>query len=292
LENALETLNLLVIIMEKAITTSLVVLCLFLAQPVTAQQKNNLRYEIMLSSNMLDSTLKKDRFMSSIDISPEKYITLSTGNKIYSLGWGGISQLGKKIEGSGIYSYAYTKDGLLMAVKNNILCYMNDQGILDTIVQLPKPNMGIASGKEVMYLFDQIRTDNQYKLYAFAKKGKYKQLLVSPKPITTVAEMSDSLYLAIGSGVYSFSPKDHKLNLAAGFQKDSEIRSMTVDSVNNILYIATQDGIYAHQNNSLVFVTSDFGGGIVKYFGEGLIIFNPETNDIIRIVNIDKSIVF
>jgi hypothetical protein len=292
LENALETLKLLTSIMKRTFTNSLVVLCLFLAQPITAQQKNNLRYEILLNSNMLDSTLKKDRFMSTIDISPKKYITLSTGNTIYLLGWGGMSQLGKKIEGHGINSFAYTKDGLLMAVKNNILCYMNDRGILDTIVQLPKANMGMAAGKDVIYLFDQIRNDNQYKLYAFAKKGKYKQLLVSPKPITSVAEMSDSLYLAIGSGVYSYSPKDHKLNLTAGFQKDSEIRSMTVDSVNNILYIATQDGIYAHQNNSLVFVTNDFGGGIVKYFGEGLIIFNPATNDIIRIVNIDKSIEF
>jgi len=241
---------------------------------------------------MLDSILKKDRFMSAIDISPNKYITLSTGNKFYLLGWGGISQLGEKIEGGSINSYTYAKDGLLMAVKKNVLYHMNDKGILDTLVQLPQANMGIAAGKEVIYLFDQYRDDRQYKLYAFAKGGKYKQLLVSPKPITTVVEMSDSLYLAIGSGVFSFSAKDNKLNLVAGFQKESEIRSMTVDSTSNILYIATQDGIYAHQNNSLVYVTGDFGGGMIKYFSGGLIIFNPGTNDIIRIVNIDKSIVF
>lgn len=279
--------------MKKAITASLVTLCLFIsAQLTTAQQKNNLRYEILLNNNMLDSSLQKERFFNALDISPDNHITLSTGNKIYLLGWGGISQLGQEVKGSFINSYSYTTDGLLMAVKNNLLCYMNDKGILDTIVKLPNANMGLAAGRDVMYVFDQIRNDNKYKLYAFAKKGKYKQLLVSPKPITTVAEMSDSLYLAIGNGVYSLSPKSNSLNLVVGFQKESEIRSMTVDSVNNILYIATKNGIYARQDNNLIYVTGDFGGGIVKYFGEGLIIFNPVTNDIIRIVNIDKSIVF
>jgi len=279
-------------IMKKAVTNAILILCMFLAQSTFARQKDSLRYEVMLNSSMMDSTLKKDRFIYAIDISPNNYLTLSTGNKVFLLGWGGISQLGKEIGGNIINSYAYSKDGLLMAVKNNILCYMNPKGFLDTIVQLPKANMGLAAGKNVMYLFDQIRDDNKYKLYAYAKGGKYKQLLVSPKPITTVVEMSDSLYLAIGSGVFSFSPKSNGLNLVAGFQKESEIRSMTVDSKNGILYIATQDGIYALHDNSLVYVTGDFGGGIVKYFGEGLIIFNPDTNDIIRIVNIDKSIVF
>ena len=278
--------------MNKSILYSLVTGCLFAAQPSFAQQNDSLRYEVMLNSNMMDTTLKKEQFISAMDISPNKYITLSTGDKIYLLGWGGISQLGQKVEGSIINSYAYTKDGLLMAVKNNILCYMNNLGNLDTLVQLPKSNMGITAGKNVVYLFDQNRNDNQYRLYAFSKGGKYKQLLVTPKPITTAVEMSDSLYLAIGSGVFSFSTKDKALNLVAGFQKESEIRSMTVDSLHNILYIATQDGIYARQKNSLVYVTGDFGGGIIKYFSNGLLIFNPGTRDIIRIVNIDKSIVF
>ncbi len=278
--------------MKKVTTASLIFLYLFITTNLTnAQQKNNLRYEILLNKTMLDSTLQKERFFNALDISPGNYITLSTGNKIYLLGWGGISQLGQEIKGT-ISSYAYTTDSLLMVVKNDLLCCMNNKGILDTIVKLPNTNMGLAGGKDVMYVFDQIRNDNKYKLYAFAKKGKYKQLLVSPEPITAVAEMSDSLYIAIGNGVYSLSPKSDSLNLAAGFQKESEIRSMTVDSVNNILYIATQKGIYARQNNSLVYVTGDFGGGIIKYFGDGLIIFNPETLDIIRIVNIEKSIEF
>jgi len=277
--------------MKKTTINSLIILCLLVTQTTIAQQKDSLRYEIMLSNNMLDTSLKKDSFISGMDISPSKYITLSTGKKIYLLGWGGITQFGEEAD-SLISSYAYTSDGLLMAVKNKALCYIDIHGNLVKLIQLPTTDMGIAAGKEVMYLFDKKRSDHQYRLYAFAKGAKYKQLLVSPKPITTVVEIDDSLYLAIGSGVFSFSPKDNTMNLVAGFQKENEIKSMTVDSSNNILYIATRDAIYALQNNSLVYVTGDFGGGILKYFSGGLVIFNPETYYIIRIVNIDKSIIF
>jgi hypothetical protein len=278
--------------MKNSRLCTLVILFLFLINSAFAQQKDSLRYEVMLNNNMLDSTMKQSHFINAIDISPGKYITLSTGDKMYLLGWGGIAQLGNKVDSFPVNSYAYTKDGLLMTIRNNILSWMNAQGNLDTLVQLPRANMRIAAGNEVMYLFDQTREDKQYKLYAFAKGGKYKQLLVSPRPINTVVEMTDSLYLAIGSGVFSFSPQSKALNLVAGFQKESEIQSMTVDSKNGILYIATREGVYARKDNSLVYVTGDFGGGIIKYFNGGLVIFNPETRDIIRIVNIDKSIKF
>ena len=270
---------------------SLLLFCLLLTQTILAQQKNNLRYEFMLSKNMLDSSMKNERFVNGIDVSTDRYITLSTGNKMYQLGWGGIKQLG--IDANGLVSsYGYTSTGILMVVKNNSLCYMDTLGKLIQLVQLPTSDMGLAAGKEVMYLFDRNRSDKQYRLYAFAKGAKYKQLLVSPKPITTAVEMNDSLYLAIGSGVFSFSPKSNTLNLVAGFQKESDIKSMTVDPTNNILYVAMRDAVYAIQNNKIVYVTGDFGGGLIKYFRDGLIIFNPGSKDIIRIVNISGTIAF
>jgi hypothetical protein len=270
---------------------SLLFFCLLLTQATIAQQKNNLRYEIMLNKNMLNASMRDERFVNGIDVSPDKYITLSTDNKMYQLGWGGIKQLGQNVNGF-VGSYGYTSAGILLVVKNSTLCYMDTLGKLIQLVQLPTPNMGLAAGKEVMYLFDRNRKDKHYRLYAFAKGAKYKTLLVSPKPITTAIEMNDSLYMAIGSGVFSFSPKDNTMNLVAGFQKESEIKSMTVDSTNNILYVATRDAIYAIQNNNIMYVTGDFGGGIIKYFRDGLIIFNPESKDIIRIVNISSTLVF
>ncbi len=266
-------------------------MCLIVAQNVFSQQKDSLRYEIMLNSSMLDTSIKTENFIGSIGISPDKFLTLSSGTKIYMLGWGGIAPLGNPIDNS-INAFSYTNDGLLMAIKKDELCFMNEKGNLEKIIQLPTSQMGITSGKEVMYLFDQIRNDNSYKLYAFAKAGKYKQLLVSPKPITTVVEMKDSVYVAIESGVYSLSPKNNTLSLLTGFQKENKIKSMEVDTLNNILYISTREGIYALKNDSLKFITSDFKENILMYYEGGLVIFDTKTKDIVRIVNINKSIPF
>jgi len=264
---------------------------LFFTQKNIAQQKNDLRYEIMLNKNMLNASMKDIRFYNGIDVSPDKYITLSTGNKMYQIGWGGIKQLGQDINDS-LGCYGYTSAGILLVIKNKSLCYMDTLGNLIQLVQLPTSYMGLAIGKKVIYLFDRNRNDKQYRLYAFAKGARYKQLLVSPKPITTTVEMNDSLYIAIGSCVFSYSPIGNVLNLVAGFQKENQIKSMTVDTTNNILYMATLNEIYAMQNNKLAYVTGEFGGGNVKYFSDGLIILNPESKDIIRIVNISKTIVF
>lgn len=277
--------------MKKTISYMLAVFCFFLVQSTHAQQKNGLRYEMMLSKNMLNDSLKEALFTFNIDLSPNRFITLSKGNDIYLLGWGGISQLGKDAADS-ISSYAYTPDGLLMAVIKDHLCYMDSTGAFVNLLKLPTQNMGLAAGKNVMFLFDRFRNDSLYRLYALAKGRKYKQLLVTPMPISSIAEMGDSVYFAMGSAVFSFAPDNLKLNLVAGLQKESRIVSITADTVRNILYMSTGDAIFAKQGNTMVHVTDDFGGGIIKYFGDGLILFNPITDNIIRIVNIDQSIKF
>ena len=270
---------------------TLMLIGLFYVQTAYSQEKNELRYEMMLNQNMLTDSMKNIQFGYHIDVSPHQFITLAGDNKMFLLGWGGIVQLGKDTE-MPVNSFAYTSDGLLMAIIENQLCYMDSTGIFSTIAQLPTSDMGLAAGKNVMYLFDHFRADSLYRLYALAKGGKYKQLLITPKPVTAVAEMGDSIYFALGSAVFSFTPENINPNMVAGFQKDNTIFSITADTIRNILYISTADAIYAKQGNSLVYVTGDFGGGIVKYFGDGLILFNPETHTIIRIVNIDKSIHF
>lgn len=277
--------------MKKILSLVLSVLCMSFVQIAHAQQKNDLRYEMMLSKNMLKDSLKNVPFAFNLQVSPNRYITLSNGNKIYLLGWGGISQLGKDAVDS-ISSYAFTSDGLLMAVIKNNLYYMDSTGAFVNLLKLPTSNMGLAPGKNVMFLFDRFKKDSLYKLYALAKGGKYKQLLATPMPITSIVEMGDSVYFSMGSAVFAFSPNNLKLNLVAGLQKQNRIISITADTVRNILYMSTGGSIFAKQGNTMVHVTDDFGGGILKYFGDGLILFNPVTDNIIRIVNIDKSIIF
>ena len=276
--------------MKNKICFLLLVFLLFPLSETVAQHNNNLRYEVMLSSSMSDS-LDNMHFIGCIDISPDRLITLATRERIYLLGWGGMTTYGNKAD-EPIFSFAYTSDSLLMVVKGKSLCYIDSSGIFKELIKLPNPDMGISSGKRVVYLYDRNKADNRYHLYAYAKGGIYKNILVSPKPIMSVVEMGDSLYVAAGSSILSLSPGSGKMNLCAGLQKDNVILSITPDIYNDVLYFSLKDAIFAIRNNTVYNVTGDFGGGLTKCFGHGIVIYNPDTKDIIRIVNKEGSAIF
>lgn len=239
---------------------------------------------------MLDQSIKKEQFIRNIDISSDNFITLSSSHQLYMLGWGGIASFGS-ISEKQINAFSYTPEGLLMVVKQEELCFLNEAGTLEKLIELPSKEMNITAGNNVMYLFDQ-HSNTNYKLYAYAKGGKHKQLIQSPKPINAVAELKDAVYVAIGSAVFSFTSNEENLNLVTAFPKENKVISMTADPDNQILYISTLEGIYALQHENLVYLTADFKATIIKYFKGGLVVFNPETNDIMRIVHINNSIKF
>jgi hypothetical protein len=271
----------------------LFIFLLIFAQETFSQQRDSLRYGILLDKAMIDAVQLKDNFINAVDISPNKFITLSTNNRMYVLGWMGIKPLGSEITGT-ISSFCYTKDSVLMFVLNNDLCTLDAAGKPVTMFKLPNQNMGLSAGGEVIYFFDRKRNDDkkEFGIYALAKGGKYKKLFVSPLPITAVIEMNKFLFVSIGSAVYSYNPLNNEMKLVSGLQKDFEIISMTADYLNDVLYFATQEGIFAWKDEKVSYVTGDFGGGILKYFDNGLLIFNPSTNDIMRITGISGKISF
>jgi hypothetical protein len=70
------------------------------------------------------------------------------------------------------------------------------------------------------------------------------------------------------------------------------ITSFTLDPIKEIFYLSTKTAIYAYRQNSLVMLTREFPLATIKYFGNGLLIFNPLSKDILRIVNMESSIEF
>jgi hypothetical protein len=240
----------------------------------------------MLKDSVLSGTLSP-----YLDISPQHLITMSDGNQMYLLGWGGATTIGKR--GIGNFSgFAYTSDGLLLAVRNSELCFINKDGSWEKLIQLPANSMSVVSGKEVIYLSDKTGTGGSYNTYAFAKAGRYKKLFSSPKPVGGICELGDSVYVAIENGVYSYSTQKTRLTLLLALEKGTVITSITADQVHEIIYFSTLSAVYACRKNTAVTLTKEFPGSVVKYFGNGLIIFNPQAKDIFRIVNVETSIEF
>jgi hypothetical protein len=267
------------------------VIYLVLIQYSAYPQNPDLKYEILLNKEMLKDSASYISLSRCLDLSPQHFIALSNGSQMYLLGWGGINPVGNKSK-EAISGFAYTSDGLLLTVQNKDLCYINTQGNWEKLFILPSPEMSIASGKDVIYVYDNKHNTGVCQVYALAKAGRYKKLFVSPEPIKGICELGDSVCIAIENGICSYSPQRNKLTVLIALEKGMEITSLTADPANEIIYFTTQLSIYAYKKNSLVMLTNEFPGSYIKYFGNGLIVFNPKSKDILRIVNVAGTIEF
>jgi hypothetical protein len=249
---------------------------------------DSLRFEILLSSKMLNDTLSEEKFVNSIDITSNRLILLSTTNQYYLLGWGGIGPLGQKVTGN-IGSFAFTSDSLLMTIRNNELCGFESDVNLSKLFDLPNEGMGISSGKYVMYIYDRDIEKTKYALYVIAKGGNYYKLFEVPSPIKSVVEMNSSILFATGNGLFSFNLKDKNLKALAVLPKDEEIKSIAVDTSSNRIYFSTENVIYALVDSKAAIVFDDFGG-ILRFFDNGLMVFNPDKKFLIRIIGIEDRL--
>jgi hypothetical protein len=145
-------------------------------------KEDSLRFEILLSENMLTDIRLNDQFINSLDITSGRLILLSGSQQLYALGWGGIEPLGKKVTGN-IDAYALTDEGQLMIIRNKELCSFDSLGNLYRMHKLPGEGMGISAGKNVMYVYDRNEGKTKYALYVLAKGGKYAKLFDVPSPI-------------------------------------------------------------------------------------------------------------
>jgi len=140
-----------------------------------------------------------------------------------------------------------------------------------------------------MYVYDSNKGKAKYALYVIAKGGKYSKLLDVPSPIWSVAEMNNSILFSSENGLFSFDIKRKELKAISALPKGKEIKSITVDTLSSRIYFSTDSIVYAIKDTNAVIVTDEIGG-ILRSFHDGLIVFNPEKQLIVRIVGLEKQI--
>lgn len=251
--------------------------------------KDSLHYEILLSSKMLDSIHLNEKFIHNLDITSSRLILLSTSNQFYLLGWGGIVPFGGKITGK-INSYAITPDGLLMAINNLELCAFDSLGQLSFLYKLPREGMGISTGKNGMFIYDQNEDYQMNMLYVLAKGGKFAPLLSIATSIQSVVDLNDSILFATGNAVYSYKFETKKMNALIALTEDFKIKSVTVDTSENRIFFSTKNMVFALKDSKAVLITDKFGGEL-RYFNNGLIVFDPVKKVLIRILGLEGTIV-
>jgi hypothetical protein len=249
---------------------------------------DSLRIQILLTSKMLSDTQTEAIFINDLDITSDRLILLSTNNRFYVLGWGGIEAVGQKVADT-INSFAYTPDGFLMTVRNKELCYMDSLGNISKLFGLPASAMGITAGKYVMYVYDRNKGKTKNALFIVARGGKYTRLFEIATPIISVAEFDNSLLFATENAVFRFNSKNKSLKVLVALPKDKEIKSLTVDSLNYRIYFSTDSAVYALKDSSAVIVSDEFGG-VLRYYNNGLLVFNPEKKFLIRLSGVENVI--
>lgn len=254
----------------------------------SAPKSDSLRFDVLLSGKMLKDSRLNDQFINSLDITSGRLVLLSGSQQLYLLGWGGMEPLGKKVSGN-IGDYAFTAEGLLMIVRNRELCGIDSLGNLFRLHKLPGEGMGISAGKNVMYVYDRSKGKIKYALYAIVKGGKYAKLFDVPSPILSAVEMKNAILFATENGLFSYNIKGRELKALAALPKGKEIRSITTDTLNNRIYFSSENALYALKGSSTVTITNEFGG-ILRFFNDGLLVFNPGKQLLIRIAGVDHVI--
>ena len=238
---------------------------------------------------MLDSIHFSGNFINYVDITSNRLALLSSSDQFYLLGWGGIIPFGKKTTGK-IFSYAVTPEGLLMAINNDKLCAFDSLGNLSTLFKLPREEMGLSGGKYGMFIYDQNKDHQINMLYVLAKGGKFAQLFGISTPIHSVVEMNDSILFASDNAVYSYRLDNKTMKTLVALADDSEIKSLAVDTSGSRVYFSTNNMVFALKDSKAVLVSDKFGG-ILRYFNNGLLVFNPAKKMLIRIIGLERIIV-
>ena len=251
--------------------------------------KDSLIIELLLNRKNIKDAKLTDKFINNIEVTPANYILLSSSNQFYLAGWGGIHTYGKKPWGS-INSYAFTTQGILMAVRNNELCYLDSLGGLVKLFKLPNQNMGISSGKYLMYVYDRNSSTVANAIYAIAQGGKYVKLLEMPKPVNSLVEFNNAIFFSNENAIFKFDLQNKELTAVVALPNKKEIKSLSIDTSNNKIYFSTDSLVCAVKGQSFEVITNKLGG-IVKYFGKGLIVFNPGKQMLIRLHETQNTLV-
>jgi hypothetical protein len=251
--------------------------------------KDSLRFEVLMNSQMLKTINLEPEFVHSMDITSERHVLLSTKDQFYLLGWGGIIPLGKSVSSGSIGSFAFSPDSLLMVVKNDEICYFDSNKELKKLYKLPGKQMALSAGKDVMYVYDQSSNTSGNVVYVITPGGKYAVLLEVSSPVNAVEELDSSLIVASGNMVYKFDLETKNYKVLSSLSKEKTIISVTSDPSSGRIYFSTDRAIYAVNDTSAITVSEGIGG-ILKFFDDGLVVFDPAKKFLLRITGIEEEL--
>ncbi|MDR1459252.1 MAG: hypothetical protein LBI60_03460 [Bacteroidales bacterium] len=244
--------------------------------------------EVFLNENMLKNINLNVELNNSIDYTPGNFLLLSSFNQFYALGRNSMFPVLEKTENKiDAFSIA-TVDSILLIISDKILYQTDSEGKMVKLQDLPADKMGIASDKDGIYLFEQtdIKNKQEYSLFSLSREVVITKLISIQTPVSSVLKYQSILFFTSQNKIYYVVEDGDRYEELFTLSDDNndKIISLVGDIENQALYFSTTDTVYRIKENQLDYVCTDFGG-ILRYDGEGLLIFNPGKSLIIRIRN-------
>jgi len=265
-----------------------ILFCCYFCAIGYAQDTQSIKADILLDSAFINQSTIDIKFLNSIEYTSDGFILLSSANQFYLLGIGGVSQIFEKWNSkiSGIESFTLTSDNILMVVSGNTLFQAYSKPSFIKVMDIPDSGMGISSKYKDVYVFDQTLKSNKkdYFIYQLSRDKKTIPLVKISTPILSVFEQPSQLIFSTKNILFSVDIKTKKLYPIFVLPQESDIISIVGDTTNHAFYFSTDNTIYRMKNKKVEIISKDFGG-ILKYDGEGLVIFNPEKQLIVRLRN-------
>jgi len=246
----------------------------------------NTEADILLDSDFLSKSSINDKFINSVDYTSDGFILLSSAKQFYILGIGGIVPVFESLSGQNIESFTVTTNGILMFTSGNSLYQASENPDFTKKSDLPDSNMGITSNYSDIFVFDKMqkRDKKDYSIYQISKDRKITKLTTVSAPVLSVFEQPKQLIFSTKNMLLCVDTKTKKTYQILALPQENNIISIVGDTVNHAFYFSTENAIYRIKNNKFELITDELGG-ILKYDGEGLVIFNSEKQLIIRLRN-------
>ena len=252
-----------------------------------AQNTKPIKADILLDKTLLNESSIDAKLINSIEYTSKGFVLLSSANQFYVLGIGGVAPIFNKWSGkTGIESFTVTAKGVLMIVSGKTMYQAHSKPSFLKVMDIPDSDMGITSKYKNVYLFDRKLKSNKkdYSIYQISTNKKIIPLVKIPTPVLSLFEQPSQLIFSTKNIVFSVDIKTKKLYQMLALPQENDIISIVGDTINHAFYFSTDQSIYQLKDDKIEMISNDFGG-ILKYDGKGLSIFNPEKSLIIRLRN-------
>lgn len=265
---------------RKYLINLLLVLCLPALKTSTASAiPQPVQIEILMNPQLLDDAKNTDSFTGSFAVTSGRQIILSSENGFSLLGLGNIVDFGNPAQS--ISDFALTPDSLLMAIRDDELCIMDSAGNLLEILKLPYPEMGISTGKYVMYIYGRNSSATNNAIYLLEPGGRYVKLLEMPGAINDLLESDNSIVFARENAVFKFNLSTKNLMVLAAMQGNEKVLSVATDPSTERIYFSTLNEVYSVKGDTLVRIAGELGGTLA--YSDGLIIFDYNNKTMVRL---------